>query len=143
MASDSIASGGAGGVAVFASDPPTAGSGAQPSETAYSRIAAEAALSKKGERTVVLEVGPLLGITDEFVITSGANARQVKTIAEEIEKKIKEAGGPGPASVEGLDDARWVLLDYGDFVCHVFVEEARAYYDIERLWSDAPRTEFA
>ena len=84
----------------------------------------------------------MLGIVEEFVITSGTNARQVKTIADEIESEIKKAGGSGPRSVEGLDDARWVLLDYGDFVVHIFMEEAREYYDIERLWADAHRTEF-
>ena len=92
---------------------------------------------------MIMEVGPLIGITDHFVVTSGSNPRQVRTIAEEIEKQVKLAGGPGPASVEGLDDARWVLLDYGDFVVHVFLDEARSYYDIERLWADAPCTELA
>jgi ribosome-associated protein len=105
------------------------------------RVAGSAASAKKGERTVLLEVGQLLGITDYFVITSGSNPRQVRTIAEEIEKRMKEAGLGGPLSTEGLDDARWVLLDFGDVVCHVFSDEARDYYDIERLWLDAPRTE--
>jgi len=102
-------------------------------------VAARAAASKKAEGTVILEVGGLLAITDAFVITSGTNARQVRTIAEEIEAKAKQSGRRGPLRVEGLDDARWVLLDYGDVVVHVFVEEARRYYDLERLWSDAPR----
>ncbi len=105
-------------------------------------VAARAASAKVGRDTVVLEVGATLAITDAFVITSGANARQVRTIAEEVEAKVCEAGGPKPLRVEGLDDARWVLLDYGDFVVHVFLEEVRRYYDIERLWSDAPRLEW-
>ncbi|HVF75662.1 MAG TPA: ribosome silencing factor [Acidimicrobiales bacterium] len=104
--------------------------------------AAKAASDKKGEDTVVLEVGAVLAITDAFVITSGANARQVRTIAEEVERKVDEAGGHKPLRVEGLDDARWVLMDYGDFVVHVFLDEVRRYYDLERLWSDAPRVEW-
>jgi ribosome-associated protein len=102
------------------------------------RVAARAAADKKGEDTVILEVGSVLAITDAFVITSASNDRLVRTIAEEVEAKIKEGGGPGPIRAEGLDDARWVLLDYGDFVVHVFVTEVRRYYDLERLWADAP-----
>lgn len=90
----------------------------------------------------MLEVGGIIGITDVFVITSGTNVRQVRTIAEEIERKLKEEGAVAPAQVEGLGDASWVLLDYGDFVVHVFLRETRAYYDLERLWSDAPRIEW-
>jgi ribosome-associated protein len=95
--------------------------------------------AKKGAATVILDVGPLLGITDRFVITSGTNDRQVRTIAEEIELQVKNADGRGPVRIEGLDDARWVLMDYGDVVIHVFNEEARQYYNLERLWSDARR----
>ena len=102
-------------------------------------VAAQAADSKSGADTVVLEVGQVLAITDAFVITSGTNVRQVRTIAEEVEAKVREADGLSPLRIEGLDDARWVLLDYGDFVVHVFLDEARRYYDLERLWSDAAR----
>ena len=63
----------------------------------------------------------------------------MRTIAEEVEAKVKAAGGGGPLRIEGLDDARWILLDWGDFVVHVFLDEAREYYDLERLWGDAPR----
>ena len=73
------------------------------------------------------------------MITSGRNARQVRTIAEEIEKKLKDEGHAGPIRTEGLRDAAWVLLDYGDFVVHVFLEETRGYYNLDRLWADAPR----
>jgi len=66
----------------------------------------------------------------------------VRTIVEEVEQRVKAAGGPAPYRVEGTDDARWVLMDYGDFVVHVFLDEARRYYDLERLWADAPRTEW-
>jgi ribosome-associated protein len=104
--------------------------------------AARAAAGKVGRDTVVLEVGSVLAITDAFVITSGSNVRQVRTIAEEVEAKVAQAGGPRPLRVEGLDDASWVLLDYGDFVVHVFLDEVRRYYDIERLWADAPRLEW-
>ena len=104
--------------------------------------AAKAASDKKGDDTIILEVGAVLAITDAFVITSGANARQVRTISEEVERKVAETGGPKPLRIEGLDDARWVLMDYGDFVVHVFLDEVRRYYDLERLWSDAPRVEW-
>ena len=104
-------------------------------------VAAGAACSKTDDPTVVLDVGDLLGITDHFVITSGTNVRQVRTIAEEVERRVKEQAGDSPRYVEGLDDARWVLLDYGQFVVHVFLEEARQYYNLERLWADAPRVE--
>ncbi|HLG92182.1 MAG TPA: ribosome silencing factor [Acidimicrobiales bacterium] len=105
-------------------------------------VAAQAASSKKGADTVVLEVGPVLSITDVFVITSGANTRQVRTLADEVERAVRANGGPSPASVEGLDDARWVLMDYGDFVVHVFLEEARRYYQLERLWADMERIDW-
>lgn len=105
-------------------------------------VAARAAAAKKGDDPVILEVGEVLAITDAFVITSGANARQVRTIAEEVEAQVARRCGPRPLRVEGLDDARWALLDYGDFVVHVFLDEVRRYYDLERLWSDAPRVEW-
>jgi len=104
--------------------------------------AASAASAKKGESPLVLEVGEILAITDAFVIASGTNDRQVRTIAEAVEESVAAAGGPRPLRIEGLDDARWVLLDYGEFVVHVFQEEARRYYDLERLWADAPRADW-
>ena len=102
-------------------------------------VAARAAWSKGGGDTVVLAVGKVLAITDAFVITSGTNPRMVRTIAEEVEAKLKSASGRSPLSVEGLDDARWVLMDYGDFVVHVFLDEARDFYQFDRLWGDAER----
>ncbi len=101
--------------------------------------AARAASAKKGEDVVILAVEPMLAITDAFVIVSGTNARQVRTIAEEVEERIKAEGGPAPLHVEGLDDARWVLMDYGDMIVHVFLSEVRRFYDLERLWADAER----
>ena len=108
----------------------------------WARTAAQAASAKGGDDTVVLEVGSVLAITDAFVITAGRNGRQVKTIAEEVEARLKADGGISPLRVEGLGDGQWVLLDYGDLVVHVFLDETRAFYDLERLWSDAPRLEW-
>ena len=105
----------------------------------WARTAAQAASAKGGEETVIIEVGEVLAITDAFVITSGRNTRQVKTIAEEVEARLKADGGISPLRVEGLGDTQWILLDYGDLVVHVFLDETREYYDLERLWSDAPR----
>ena len=103
------------------------------------KVAARAAAAKTEESTVVLEVGEVLAITSYFVVTGGRNARQVKTIAEEVEAAVAAVGGPRPLRTEGLDSLRWVLLDYGDFVVHVMLDEARRYYEIERLWADRPR----
>jgi len=104
--------------------------------------AARAAADKKGEDTIVLDVGDIIGITEVFVITSGTNTRQVRTICDEIEQAVKRDGGTAPRSVEGLEGASWVLLDYGDLVVHVFLAETREYYALERLWTDAPRIEW-
>lgn len=106
------------------------------------RVAARAAASKTDGAIVVLDVADVLSITSWFVITSGGNTRQVRAIADEIEKKVAEAGGPKPITVEGLDTGQWVLLNYGEFVVHVFDEEARSYYDLERLWRDVPRLDW-
>jgi ribosome-associated protein len=105
-------------------------------------VAARAAASKGGEDTVVIEVGRVLAITDAFVITGGRNHRQVAAIAEEVEAQVKAAFGIRPIRTEGLAQSEWVLLDYGDFVVHAFLDETRRYYDLERLWSDAPRIEW-
>jgi ribosome-associated protein len=104
--------------------------------------AAKAAASKGGADTVVLEVGEVLAITDCFVITSGTNTRQVRTIADEIERQVAESDGLKPRRIEGLDDLSWVLMDYGDFVVHIFLDETRQYYDLERLWRDVPRLDW-
>jgi len=109
----------------------------------WARQAAQAADAKGGDDTVILEVGAVLAITDAFVITSGRNHRQVQTIADEIEERVKAGGGPSPLRIEGRREAEWVLVDYGDFVVHVFLDETRRYYDLERLWSDAPQVAWA
>ncbi len=104
--------------------------------------AARGASNLQAVDIVALEVGDVIAITDWFVIASGTNVRQVRRIAEEVEAEVKSAGGDGPLRIEGLEDATWMLLDFGPFVVHVFHEETRAYYDIERLWSDVPRIEY-
>lgn len=101
--------------------------------------AARALDDKKGIDPVVLDVGEVLAITDFFVVASGTNTRQVRTLAEEVEKAAKEATGRSPVRTEGVRDLRWVVLDYGDVVVHVFLDETRRFYDLERLWSDVPR----
>jgi ribosome-associated protein len=105
----------------------------------WCEIAAQAAASKKADDIVILDVGEVLVITDSFVIASAPNDRLVRTIAEEVEKQLKEEGRGGPQRIEGMREAEWVLLDYGEFVVHVFLEATRRFYDLERLWSDAPR----
>ncbi|MGH9278741.1 MAG: ribosome silencing factor [Acidimicrobiales bacterium] len=106
------------------------------------RTAARAASAKGADDTVILEVGPVLAICDEFVLTSGRNPRQVRTIAEEVEERVRAEGGGSPLRVEGFEHAEWVALDYGDFVVHVFLEETRRFYQLERLWKDAPVVEW-
>jgi ribosome-associated protein len=81
-------------------------------------------------------VREISSFADYFVLLSGANARQIQAIADEIESRLKEHG-EYPSSVEGYHNAEWVLLDYGDYLIHIFSEKARAYYDLERLWRDA------
>ena len=105
---------------------------------AWSQRAARIASDKLGRATMILDVGEVLAVTDLFVITSGSNARHVRTLVEAIEAEVVAVGGPSPRSVEGRDTHQWVLMDYGSFVVHVFDEERRAYYDLERLWSDRP-----
>ncbi|CAN5619334.1 hypothetical protein BH10ACT1_BH10ACT1_19940 [soil metagenome] len=112
----------------------------EPTEDARWAVeAARAADDKSASDVLVLEVGPVLAVCEHFVIASGTSTRQVRSIADEVEVRIGDGGGGKPIRVEGLDDARWILMDYGDLVVHVFLDETRAYYDLERLWSDVPR----
>ena len=104
--------------------------------------AAEAASSKKANRIVILDVSQLLVITDHFLICSGNNERQVRTIADEVERRLLEDQRVKPFRREGQREGRWILLDYVDFVVHVFGPEERDYYDLERLWADAPKVPF-
>jgi ribosome-associated protein len=101
-------------------------------------IAVAAARSKKAGQLVALDVGKLCSFTDCFLICSGTNPRQVQAIADEVELRLKKHGSRAH-HVEGYNQAEWVLLDYVDFVIHVFSEKARLYYDLERLWRMAPR----
>jgi ribosome-associated protein len=101
--------------------------------------AARAADDKKAEDTLVLEVGPLLAITDYFVITSASNRRLVRTVVDAVDDVLRETLGRSPLRVEGISEQQWVLMDYGDVVVHVFSDEMRSYYEIERMYRDVPR----
>jgi len=98
--------------------------------------AVEAAEAKQAKDTKVLDLRDVTSFADFFVIASGANARQIQAIADEVEIQLKKLG-EYPLSVEGYQNAEWVLLDYGDYLIHIFTEKARQYYDLERLWRDA------
>ena len=103
----------------------------------FALTAASAASSKQARDVRVLDVSEPLVISDYFIICSGSSDRQVRAIAEEVERACR-AEGVRPLHREGEREARWVLLDFVDFVVHVFLEEEREYYDLERLWRDAP-----
>lgn len=114
-------------------------------ETHRMVLAATAACEdKKAEDTRILELDPMdSGFTDFFVITSGTNERQTQAIADEIELRLKREFGTYPNSVEGRRQGEWVLMDYVDFVVHIFLAERRAYYDIERLRKSAKAVDIA
>ena len=110
---------------------------ADPAGTAERALAAvEAADSKQAKDIRVLDLREITSFADFFLIASGANARQIQATADEIEIQLKKLG-EYPISVEGYHNAEWVLLDYGDYLIHIFTEKARQYYDLERLWRDA------
>jgi ribosome-associated protein len=101
--------------------------------------AIQACLDKKGEEISILEMEKGSGVfTDYFVVCSGTNPRQIQAIADEVELRLKDTG-LRPTHVEGYKQAEWVLVDYLDFVVHVFSEKARKFYDLERLWKSAKR----
>src|SRR6185503_16560529 len=102
--------------------------------------AVQAAAEKKAIDIVVLDLREIASFTDYFVITSGANERQVQAISDEVFETLKKAGTPA-ARVEGYKSAEWILLDFGDFIFHVFDEKARKFYDLERLWRESKRVE--
>ncbi len=104
--------------------------------------AARAADAKKGEDVVVIDVGDVLAVTGWFVVVSASNRRQVSTLADAVEADVKAGLGRAPLRVEGLKEQQWVLLDYGDVVVHVFLDETRRFYEIERLYRDRPRAEW-
>ena len=105
------------------------------------RLALHAAGEKKAHDLVVLDLREVASFTDYFVIASGTNVRQVQAIADEVQEQLRKQLRVRPARVEGYNSAEWVLLDYGDFILHVFEEKARRFYDLERLWRDAARLE--
>ena len=117
------------------------GRGSVPPSREVAIRAARAAADKQASDIVILDVHELIVITDLFVICTAGTQRQVKTVIEEIERSIRELGEK-PMRREGETDGGWWLLDYVDVVVHVFGEEERDYYDLERLWSDAPRVEW-
>lgn len=96
---------------------------------------------KKGENIVGLDLRDIASFTEFFVIASGTNQRQVQAIADEINEQLKKQLGSRPVRIEGYNSAEWVLLDYGDFIVHVFNGEARDFYDLARLWRDARKVE--
>jgi ribosome-associated protein len=105
---------------------------------ARARIVADAADSKKGENIVVLDVGDIMSLAEIFVIVSAPNTRLVRTLVDAIDERMRATAGARPRTVEGLDTATWVLLDYGDVVVHVQHAEERTFYALERLWRDCP-----
>ena len=102
--------------------------------------ALHAASEKKAIDPVVLDLREIASFTDYFVILSGANERQVQAISDEIYENLKKSGSPA-SRVEGYKTAEWILLDYGDFVVHVFEQKARKFYDLERLWRESKRVD--
>ena len=110
---------------------------------AIATAAAEAARDKQAADVVVLDVAALLTITDYFVICSVASGPQLKAVTEAVEERVRTGLDRRPVRREGDAEGGWLLLDYIDVVVHVFGEEEREYYDLERLWSDAPRPAWA
>lgn len=105
------------------------------------QLAVRAADEKKAVDMVGLDLREIASFTEFFLIATGMNQRQVQAIADEITERLKEEFRRRPVRVEGYSAAEWVLLDYGDFVIHLFDKEAREFYDLERLWRDARRVE--
>ncbi|SHJ10138.1 ribosome-associated protein [Malonomonas rubra DSM 5091] len=103
--------------------------------------AVEYALDKKGFNLKLFEVSELSSLTDYLLLVSGRSDRQVQAIAENIKLEFKNTYQELPLAIEGMDQGRWVLLDYGEFMVHVFQEPVREFYDLEGLWSEAPEIE--
>ena len=104
--------------------------------------AVHAALDKKASDVVVLDLRKAGGFTDYFVLCTGGNPRQIQAIADSVEMTLKNELGERPALVEGIEKSEWILLDYFNFVVHVFSRECRSFYGLERLWGSAVRHEF-
>ncbi len=105
------------------------------------QLAIHSADEKKAVNMIGLDLREIASFTEFFVIASGTNPRQVQAIADEISEQLKKQLRRKPVRIEGYNSAEWVLLDYGDFVIHLFDKEARDFYDLERLWRDARRVE--
>jgi len=105
--------------------------------------AVEAARDKKAMDTVVLDLRKADGFTDYFVICSAANARQITAIADAVQETLKQQLGERPAVAEGVKSSEWILLDYFNFVVHIFSRECRSFYGLERLWGNATRYDFS
>ena len=101
------------------------------------QLAIKCAADKKAEKMVALDLRTVASFTEYFVICSASNQRQVQAIADEISEQLKKQLKQSPVRIEGYNAAEWVLLDYGDFVFHIFDKEARDFYDLERLWRDS------
>jgi ribosome-associated protein len=106
-----------------------------------SLAAAEALYDKKGEDILILDVSGLLVVTDVFLLATGTSTRHVKSLMDDAEVALRKVDRR-PIRREGAEYGEWVLLDYGDVVIHVFEKETRSYYDLERLWADAPQIAF-
>ena len=104
--------------------------------------AARAASDLKASDVIVLDVGSLLAIAGFFVIASASNPRQVRAVVDAVEDKVKSEIGRSPVRTEGVREQQWTLIDYGDVVVHVFLDSVREFYEIERLYMDAPRLEW-
>lgn len=118
-------------------DPRTRGGPVQDTLT-VARVGAEALVEKKAVDVMLLEVGDLLTITEYFVIATGTSRTHAQSLADAVEEALS-AGDRKPLRREGKSEAEWILLDYGDFVVHVFQQSARDFYGLERLWGDAER----
>jgi ribosome-associated protein len=105
------------------------------------QLAIRCAADKKATDMVVLDLRQIASFAEYFIIASGANQRQVQAISDEIEEQLKKQLKSRPVRVEGYSSAEWVLMDYGDFIVHIFNKEAREFYDLERLWRDAGKVE--
>jgi ribosome-associated protein len=102
---------------------------------------AQAAEDSRGKDALVLDLTGVTPIADYFVIATGASGRQMRAVAEEVDRVLREHGSR-PVGIEGKDDSQWILHDFGDIVLHVFSPEARKLYDLEHLWADAPRVDW-
>jgi ribosome-associated protein len=105
------------------------------------KLAIHCASEKKAFNIVALDLREIASFAEFFIIVSGANQRQVQAISDEIDEQLKKQLKSRPVRIEGYRSAEWILLDYGDFIVHIFEKEAREFYDLERLWRDAKRVQ--